>query len=552
MQRRLSWALLAVFSLTVLYVGPQPVRAMPPPGSIRGFLLAGGNQTGDVLRVVTFFHDPCDIGGSALPSYSDSDGLHTCSGPNKITQLIPTQPINTSVNLINERFTGQSIAYTVAVWLKPTTQWQPTNGQVMLFGDLPRSNIISQVIDDDGNRDIIYQLIDPVGGSPGNISKLNSPLTGNIGISYQNDKASGDNTDQPDLILTILYRNLPTPVGGNEAYFTASGYLLYPDPVLTYPGGSPSFLLKQSPRKQTISVEQGDIFIGNSISDRLLPNDHFAGQMFITSNGAITNANKCSWLPATQQSECDSDKLTQIGTYLFENTSTNAVAANQVNGKQQGAARDALRNAINKAAQENAQLSTGGNSAISTVQTTIRHFLNAPQTRWRYPNGQMLIFTQPVTGDVTDGSSIQVLGKKVVVFAGGGNIDFNGTVTTPAPAKVAFISLGNSTQTLIGPAASEPGGSTPHFDGAYVALDVTRDSAGNFTETGQINIRSKTGVDSNPLIINGLLAATNIDVQRQVTSTEKHLVRIFYDSTFAQGNLIGLSSLIRPLASGAK
>lgn len=526
MQRRLPWLMLACFILTVLYLSPQPTRAMPPPGAIRGFLLSGGNQPSDVLKTVAIFHEPSDVG--------------------KVTMLRLSQDVQSVLPRVVERSPGQSIAFTVAVWVRPTpiTNWQPTNGgRVTLFAELPHFNNLvgSQVINEPANRHVVVSLFKPDFTQADGPSPL---APGNIGVGLSNSTAVGDaDAETPDFILTVLYTNLPSPIRDGDTVFTANGNIIFQDSSATSFGGDhDSFTLKK-PVRQTISVEQGDIFIGAGISDRLLPNDKSVGQMLITRNGSINNINKCSWLPANQQPECTGARLTQIGAYIFDNTTTNAGIESR-----EGAARDALRNAINKAAQENAQIST--NSNLASVQTTVRDFLRGAQERWRYPKGQMLIFTQPVNGDITAGSNIAVVGKKVVVFAGGGNIDFNGTITTPEPAKVAFISLGNSIQTLIGPAASES--ATPHFDGAYVALDVTRDNLGKFTETGQINIRSKAGVDSQPLNINGLLAATNIDVHRQVVPNQKYLVNLKYDSTFAQGNLIGLSSLIRPLASGAK
>ncbi len=154
----------------------------------------------------------------------------------------------------------------------------------------------------------------------------------------------------------------------------------------------------------------------------------------------------------------------------------------------------------------------------------------------------MLIFTSPVNGDITAGSPINVIGKKVVVFAGGGNIDFNNLIIAPNGAKVAFMGLANTNLNLSGPTNTEPGGTSPQFDGAY--------NAGNYNEIGQINITSRG--PSNSLTIKGLLAATNINVQRQTPGDQNTLVKLYYDQSFAQGNLVGLSSLISPLATGAK
>lgn len=543
MQKRWLKLPYLVLFLATFFGGFKPVSAMPPPASIRAILLRN-NPSSNVLRVESFFHDPCDIGGGL--SYSDGEGGHDCSGFNKILTIDVSEPVWQKTTAITERNPGQSIAYTFAIWLKPNVVLDPANGDVSTFNDFPRfdsrtSWLQDQVIYDPANFEIIYSRIDPAGSSAGVTLLGNDPVRNTEGIFYYSSRASGDATGGPDIVLTLLYKNLPSPANNVSTQFTSQGNLYYGSTNDNIGQNSDSFYLNTP--KKNITVEQGDIFVGNGVNANLLPNDRSAGQTFITRNGSITNEVKCPWSPIEQRADCQSDTLTQIGSYIFDNTSVNAGTK-----AGEGAGRDALRMAINKAAQENAQINN--TSQLSTVQSSIRNFLTSPQQLWRYPKGQMLIFTSPVNGDITAGSPINVIGKKVVVFAGGGNIDFNNLVIAPSGAKVAFVGLANTNLNLSGPTNTEPGGASPQFDGAYIALDITKDNAGNYNEIGQINITSRG--PSNSLTIKGLLAATNINVQRETPGDQNTLVKLYYDQSFAQGNLVGLSSLISPLATGAK
>lgn len=530
-RRKYLLGLFATFLLLVGFfvLGGGQALAMPP-GGIRAMLLdITPDPSVNILHYDVVVHRPVDLftlNGLSMPDFA--------AGYAGKLDVLNGQTVNP----------GEQIAVTSLLWFRPSVSTDPIYGipnanssvpymDVYNFIANPKSNAFS------GNQEIekadveVIAKMNPDLGPLG--GKLESPdpfSPGRNGFAHYNWLARADNTGRPDIILSVIY-NVPEPVGGIQTRFDTYGALYY-----DYDDYKELEFLDRyftvNPKQPRLEVADGDIYIGSDISNRLVPTSH-AGQV-ITSNGDISNTNKCSWIDSLLDKPDCTNALEQIGSYSFSADST----------KNEIKARQSLYKSLSKVAQETAEIENG--TAENLVATKIKNFLTRSQSDL-YAKGEVLIVTNRFDGDPTKGNDITVRGKKMVVFAGGGNPKFEGYVKTNGDDQVAFVLLGNGTMQLFGRSGSSIPESTAQFDGAYISLDVTPDVVtGNYGK-GTVLVGSNS--ESSPVTVNGLLVADTIRVDRVVPVNSDYVLKVNYDGRFLNGSIMGLSPFLRPLVSEA-
>jgi len=531
MQRRnyLHVLIGSFLALVAFFVfGGSNALAIPPAG-VRILFFDTPNPIDNIARTAVILHRPVELitlNGLSRTDSDFSDNLEILNG----------QTVNP----------GEQIAVTHLIWFDENVSSDPQFGlpsanssqpwqDVYDFISNPKSNAFA------GGQEIsrinqLGKMVTSGGFSSALTSGLDPHASGVSGTVHYGPNAAADNTGRPDIITSATY-TIPEPITGIQTRFDVYSALYYDYDFISGSSryreldfGESYFFI--NPRVPKFEVRSGDIFVGSGLSDRLVPTGP-AGQV-ITSGTDIKNSNACSWITnQLLKQECLSTPLQHVGTYSFsDSTTANAQKA-----------RESLYKSLSKAAQEVAQIETSNNQSV--VENRIRNFLQQNQSDL-LSKGEMLIIANPFSGDPVRGSDVTVRGKKVVVFAGGGNPTFKGYIKAEANNQVAFILLGGGTMQLQGRGGAAT--AEAHFDGAFVALDVTADGGGNYTSS-QVAITSAG--EYPPVTVNGLLVSDIIRVSRQVPGNSDYVVKINYDGKFISNNLIGLSPFLRPLVSEA-
>ena|GEM_PF-5764000 len=486
--------LLIASAVAIVGVLPQVTEAMPPPGSIRAWLLAMNQVKIDGISV--FFHNPedltnCPVGGGSCFQ--------------RLTFGTPAASVGIRVySSANPVYSGQSVAVTAVLWL---------------------SDGAAPLIDLNGTRNDANQMWQTI---PYPVGHPESPWLSRQQneIHYPDTLTSFSETsnyyilsgqrvsnryDRPDVIQSVVY-NAPE-VTAPTTFATYAQYYYSADaaaPVLV--DGTPEAFLAVNPRQQKVEVSGGPAVVDQlSSASRLVPTD-VRGQTIITQNAVLA----CSWVVADIQSDCTANPPTTIGLYTRASTTRNQ-------------AWETLTRTMSKLAQERGSfLNSNDNTQITNG---IKSFLERPASIWKASRGEVLFVTTSADVVIDPSTNITVNGKKIVVFTNASSVTWAKNVTVPTGkadssfykfATVMFANGGNVTLT------------GDSYNGAFLSKgDVTIGGSGS-TAT-----------------IKGLIVANGaLNITRAVDpATNRVIARITYDPSFQNGTVVGLSPFVLPLVS---